>query len=161
MSDVDTWMDLALQEARAAADQGEVPVGAVLIRHGEVLARAHNLTEQAVDPTAHAEMLALRAAAETLGDWRLDDTTLVVTLEPCPMCVGAIVLARVERLVYGARDPRYGACGSALELPPTALTPHLREIRHAHRADECGAVLQDFFRGLRQQGSTAADKVQK
>lgn len=150
MSDIDTWMDLALEEARLAASEGEVPVGAVVVCDGAVIARAHNLTEQADDPTAHAEVLALREAARCRGDWRLDGCTLVVTLEPCPMCVGALILARIDRLVYGARDPRYGACGSALQLPATALTPHLREVRHSHRADECSDVLRDFFRRLRQ-----------
>jgi len=147
---LDAWMELALEQAHAAEREGEVPVGAVLIRDGRVLSRAHNRTEQLADPTAHAEVLALRQAADDIGDWRLENSTLVVTLEPCPMCLGAIIWARVERLVYGTRDARYGACGSALSLPPTALTPHLREIRRGYRADECRELLQAFFRRLRE-----------
>lgn len=150
MGPVDSWMELALQEARAAADEAEVPVGAVLVQDDRVLAAAHNRTEQLDDPSAHAEILALREAGGATGDWRLENSTLVVTLEPCPMCLGAIIWARVERLVYAARDPRYGACGSALQLPDTALTPHLLEIRSGYRARESTELLQSFFRTLRQ-----------
>lgn len=142
-------MDLALDEARRAAEGGEVPVGALLIRGDRILGRAGNLTESADDPSAHAEILALRAAGKTTGDWRLEGTTLVVTLEPCTMCLGAIALARVERLVYGADDPRLGACGSAAPLVAPALAPHLKEVRRGVKAGECGALLTDFFRRLR------------
>ena len=108
-------MELALSEARAAAGQGEVPVGAITIVGGLVVASRHNEREGTSDPTAHAEMLALRDTAAALGSWRLSDVTVVVTLEPCPMCAGALVAARVARLVYGATDPRAGACGTALQ----------------------------------------------
>lgn len=146
---IDSWMAAALEEARAAAAAGEVPVGAVVAGPQGILARAHNRTEELADPAGHAEILALREAARCRGDWRLDGVTLVVTLEPCPMCLGAILLARVERLVYGATDPRFGACGSALELPPPAVAPHLREIRRGVRAAECGELLRGFFRQRR------------
>jgi tRNA(adenine34) deaminase len=148
-SGYDAWMQLAIDEARAAADEGEVPVGAVLLREGEVIGRGHNRTEQLDDPAAHAEILALREAGTALGDWRLEHSTLVVTLEPCPMCIGAIILARIERLVYGAADPRYGACGSAVELRTERLAPHLLETVTGVREQECGDLLRDFFRELR------------
>ena len=153
LPDIDAWMRLAIAQAGEAAAQREVPVGAVLLRDDEPIAVGHNRTEQFDDPSAHAEILVLREAGRISGDWRLDGSTLVVTLEPCPMCLGAIIMARVERLIYGARDPRYGACGSALELPDPALTPHLREVRHATHPDECGEPLRAFFRELR----TSAD----
>ena len=112
----DDVMDLALAEARAAAAEGEVPVGAVCLVDGKVVSRRHNERERGNDPTAHAELLALREAAVALGGWRLRDATLVVTLEPCPMCAGALVAARVGRLVYGAADPKAGACGTLYNL---------------------------------------------
>lgn len=152
-SGYDVWMQLAIDEARAAAAEGEVPVGAVLLHEGEVIGRGHNRTEQLDDPAAHAEILALREAGAALGDWRLEHSTLVVTLEPCPMCIGAIIWARVERLVYGAADPRYGACGSAVELRTDRLAPHLLETVSGVREQECGDLLRDFFRQLRQQKS--------
>ena len=146
---LDTWMDLALREARAAEQEGEVPVGAVLIQGDQIVAAAHNRTEQLDDPSAHAEILVLREAGTATGDWRLEGSTLVATLEPCPMCLGAIIWARVDRLIYGAGDPRYGACGSALPLPSPALTPHLKEIRAGYQATESSQMLQRFFRDLR------------
>lgn len=148
-SGYDAWMDLALAEARSAAAEGEVPVGAVLILDGEVVGRGHNRTEQLDDPAAHAEILALREAGAALGDWRLERSTLVVTLEPCPMCIGAIQLARVERLVYGAADPRMGACGSAVDLRTEPVAHHLIETVSGVREEECGEVLREFFRALR------------
>lgn len=146
-------MDLALEEAHAAAAAGEVPVGAVLVRDGEVLGRGHNTTEADADPTAHAEVNALRAAARRVGDWRLEETTLVVTLEPCPMCAGALALARVARLVFGAPDPRLGAFGSVVDLSGRQASPHLLEVRGGVRAEECGELLQGFFRSLRDGGT--------
>jgi tRNA(adenine34) deaminase len=142
-------MGLALEEARAAAAAGEVPVGAILLRDGDVLGKGRNTTEDADDPSGHAEINALREAARIEGDWRLEGTTLVVTLEPCTMCIGAIALARVERLVYGARDPRLGACGSILDLTSAGIAPHLREVVGGIREMECGDLLRDFFRALR------------
>ena len=148
----DAWMQQAVEQAQDAAAHGEVPVGAIVLRNDTVIGRGRNRTEELADPSAHAEILALREAGAFTGDWRLEGTTLVVTLEPCPMCLGAIIQARIGRLVYAAADPRYGACGSALPLPPPALTPHLREIRHATHPDEGGAPLRDFFRRLRKRG---------
>ena len=147
--EVDAWMRLAIAQANQASEEKEVPVGAVVLRGGDLVAVGYNRMEQLSDPSAHAEILALREASCFAGDWRLDGTTLVVTLEPCLMCLGAIIMARVERLIYGARDPRYGACGSAIELPDPSLAPHLREVRHATHPDECGDLLRTFFRELR------------
>jgi tRNA(adenine34) deaminase len=146
---IDAWMQIAVEEAEAAATRGEVPVGAVVILDETIIGRGGNRTESDDDPSAHAEIVALREAGRTTGDWRLENSTLVVTLEPCPMCIGAIIQARVARLVYGAPDPRYGACGSALPLPPLELTPHLREIRHATHKETGGHLLREFFQRLR------------
>jgi len=145
-------MDLAVQEARAAATVGEVPVGAIVLRDGVVLGTGRNTTEEADDPSGHAEVNALREAARVEGDWRLEGTTLVVTLEPCTMCIGAIALARVEHLIYGARDPRLGACGSILDLTAAGIAPHLRDVEGGVREAECGELLREFFRALRQPG---------
>ncbi len=155
--DIDAWMRLAIVQANEAEEEGEVPVGAVVLRGGELIAVGHNRTEQLDDPSAHAEILALREAGRIAGDWRLDGSTLVVTLEPCSMCLGAIILARVECLVYGARDPRLGACGSAIQLPDPALAPHLREVHHATHDDECGEILRAFFRKLRDDGAEGTE----
>jgi len=149
LTDAESWMDLAIAEARTAAAIGEVPVGAIVLRDGIVLGKGHNTTEEADDPSGHAEVNALRAAAQVDGDWRLEGTTLVVTLEPCTMCIGAIALARVEHLIYGARDPRLGACGSILDLTDARVAPHLREVEGGVREAECKKVLQEFFRALR------------
>ena len=138
-------MDLALAEARAAAADGEVPVGAVVVADGRVVAARHNERERTGDPTAHAELLALRDAAAALGGWRLVDATMVVTLEPCPMCAGALVAARVGRLVFGARDPRAGACGSLYNLCVDPRLNHEVTVTEGVRASECGAVLTSFF----------------
>lgn len=149
LNEHDEWMLLALAEARAAEAEGEVPVGAIVVHEGRVVGRGHNRTEQLDDPAAHAEILALRQAGAALGDWRLEGATLVVTLEPCPMCVGAIIWARICTLVYGAADPRYGACGSAVDLTAPSLAPHLIERVPGVREHECGELLREFFRGLR------------
>lgn len=146
---LDAWMRLAIEQAEEAAADGEVPVGAIVVMNGKIMGRGRNRTEALDDPSAHAEIVALRQAGQAAGDWRLEGATLVVTLEPCPMCIGAIIQARVSCLVYGAADPRYGACGSALPLPPLELTPHLIEIRHETHAETGGRLLQDFFRRLR------------
>ena len=141
-------MALALEEARQALAEGEIPVGAVIARGETVVARAHNTRERALDPTGHAEMNALRLAAQKMGGWRLTGCTLYVTLEPCPMCAGAILNARIPRVYYGARDRAMGACGGVLNLymEPFALTPALVG---GILADECRAVLESFFRGIR------------
>lgn len=139
-------MGAALVEARLALGTGDVPVGAVVVGPGgEVVGRGRNAREATGDPTAHAEVLALRDAAERLGRWRLDDCMLVVTLEPCAMCAGALVLARVPRLVLGAWDPKAGACGSVHDLVRDRRLNHRVEVVGGVLADECGALLRDFF----------------
>lgn len=142
-------MGLALDEAAAATRHGDVPVGAVVLRDGEVIASRHNERERSGDPTAHAEVLALRDAAEVAGSWRLDGTTLVVTLEPCPMCAGALVAARVDAVVFGAADPKAGACGSLYNLCADPRLNHEAEVVAGVRADEAAALLADFFRQRR------------
>jgi len=143
------WMGEALKEARAAAARGEVPVGAVVVRDGAVLGRGSNQVEQLQDPTAHAEILAIGAAASAGESWRLDDATLYVTLEPCTMCCGAILLARVGRLVYGAPDPRAGAVASTARLLEGNPSRHGLEVVGGIAAEACGALLSDFFRERR------------
>lgn len=143
------FMALALDEARAAAAAGEVPVGAVLVRGGEVLVRAHNLREATADPTAHAEVLALRAGAAALGTWRLLGCTLYVTLEPCFMCAGALVNARVDRLVLGAPDPKAGAVGSLYDVLADRRLNHAVAVTAGVEAAACGEVLRTFFEDRR------------
>jgi tRNA(adenine34) deaminase len=136
----------ALEEARAAVSTYDVPVGAVVLDHaGDIIGRGHNAREATGDPTAHAELLALRAAAGARGGWRLDRCTLVVTLEPCTMCAGALVLSRVDRLVFGAFDPKAGAVCSLWDVVRDRRLNHRPEVLAGVLADECGAVLQEFF----------------
>ena len=142
-------MRAALDEAFAALLHADVPVGAVVVRDGEIIAARHNERELTGDPTAHAELLALRDAATKVGHWRLDDCTLVVTLEPCAMCAGAMVNARLGRLVYGATDPKAGAAGSRFDLVDSELLNHRIPRITGVLADECGQVLVDFFRARR------------
>ena len=142
-------MRLALQEAEAAAAHGDVPIGAVVVREGELLAAAGNERELRGDPTAHAEVLALRAAAEKTGSWRLDGTTIYVTLEPCPMCAGALVLARVPRLVYAAQDPRAGAAYSLYNIVQDPRLNHSMEVATGVLEGEASALLRTFFEGKR------------
>ncbi len=142
----------ALKEARRALAAGEVPVGAVLVgEDGRVLARAHNCPISLNDPTAHAEVLALRQAAERLGNYRLPGTTLYVSMEPCLMCVGALVQARLRRLVFGAADPKAGACVSLYRIPEDRRLNHRFEVTGGVREAECRALLQEFFRARRNQ----------
>ena len=143
------WMDRALEEAREAALAGEVPVGAVIVRDGQLVACGANAPIASQDPTAHAEIRALRAAARTLGNYRLPGVTLYVTLEPCPMCVGALVHARIARLVYAARDPRTGAVDSAFDLARSPQHNHRLEITGGIREDEASELLRSFFRARR------------
>jgi tRNA(adenine34) deaminase len=145
----DAAMQMAIEEAKLALEHGDVPVGALLIVDGQTVARAHNRREELRDPTAHAELLAVRDASQALGRWRLDDATLVVTLEPCAMCAGALVAARVRRLVFGAFDPKGGACGSLYNLCADPRLNHEVEVRSAVLAEECAALLSDFFSELR------------
>ena len=143
-------IQLALAQARQAAAEDEVPVGAVIVHNGAVVAAAHNGREQLRDPTAHAEMIAITQAAEALGSWRLEGCTLYVTLEPCPMCAGAIVQARIPRVVYGAIDPKAGAVESLYELLSDNRLNHRCEIERGILADECGDLLRQFFAAKRE-----------
>ena len=144
------YMNLALEQARKAGAQGEVPIGAVLVRDDQVLAQAHNFREVWQDPTAHAEMVVIREAATQSGSWRLTDVTLYVTLEPCAMCIGAIILARIPRLVFGALDPKAGACGSVLNVPAERRLNHRVEVIGGMLEQESQELLQTFFKNLRQ-----------
>lgn len=143
------YMEEAYREAQAAAAEGEVPIGAVIVRNGEIIARAHNRTEQDKDPTAHAEMLAIREAAALLGGWRLTGCSMFVTAEPCSMCAGAIVWARIEKLYIGTMDPKAGACGSVFNIPQDERLNHYVEIETGLMSEECSALMKDFFRKLR------------
>jgi tRNA(adenine34) deaminase len=142
-------MDVAIEQARSALDHGDVPVGAVVLRDGAIIAARHNERELTDDPSAHAEMLAIRDAAAVVGRWRLDDCTIVVTLEPCPMCAGAMVNARIGRLVYGAADPKAGAAGSLLNLVGDPRLNHRLSVVSGVEADRCGALLVEFFAARR------------
>ena len=139
------WMAEALREAELAASEGEIPVGCVIVRGGEIIARGHNLREQTGDPTAHAEVVAIRRAAQALGRWKLEGCTLYVTLEPCPMCAGAISQARIARLVYGASDPAYGCAGSVYRIPEDPAFTHFCPSDGGVLKDECRAELDAFF----------------
>jgi tRNA(adenine34) deaminase len=138
-------MRLALGEARQAFDEGEVPIGAIVVHGDQVIAAAHNQRETLRDPTAHAEMIAITQAAEALGSWRLLECTLYVTLEPCPMCAGAIVQARLPAVVYGAADPKAGACHTLYQITADARLNHQSIVLGGVLADECRAILQEFF----------------
>ena len=143
------WMREAIAEAEAAAAHGDVPIGAVVVHEGAVIARGHNRREVDCDPTAHAEILALRAAAGALGTWRLDEATLVVTLEPCAMCAGGAVLARLRRLVFGADDPRAGAVGALWDIPRDPRLNHTVEVVRGVEQQRCGDLLREFFAARR------------
>jgi tRNA(adenine34) deaminase len=142
-------MHAALREARASLARDEVPVGCVVVHDGMVVGRGHNQVEALQDATAHAEVLAIGAASNAMGSWRLSDCTLYVTLEPCAMCAGAIVLARLGRLVYGARDPKAGACGSVLDVIGERRLNHRVPVTAGVLEEECGELLREFFRGKR------------
>ena len=147
-------MELAIAEARLAVADGDVPVGAVVVADGVVVARRHNERERSADPTAHAELLALRDAAARLGRWRLSDCTVAVTLEPCPMCAGALVAARVGRLVFGAADPKAGACGSLYNLLADPRLNHDVQVEPGVLAERCATLLVEFFADRRGPGGT-------
>jgi tRNA(adenine34) deaminase len=149
MFDHATGMQLALQEAQKAFAKKEVPVGAVVVHEDRIVGRGHNLMETLQDPTAHAEMLAITAAANTLASWRLDECVLYVTLEPCFMCTGAILLSRIPTIVYGASDPRYGACGSAIQLAQHDRLDIRAELVSGILLEECSALIKAFFRTIR------------
>ena len=139
----------AIREAKLALAQGETPVGCVIARGGEIVARGHNLRQATGDPTGHAEIVAIRRAAEALGDWRLEGCTLYVTLEPCPMCAGAILMARLERLVYGAPDPVQGCAGSVYRITEDPAFTHFCPADGGVLAEECSVLLSGFFRCAR------------
>ncbi|HAG63182.1 tRNA(adenine34) deaminase [Kocuria rhizophila] len=142
-----SWMDLALSEAALTAASGDVPIGAVVLdADGRVIGTGRNRREEWGDPTAHAEVLALREAAAHRGEWRLEGCTLVVTLEPCAMCAGAVVLARVPTVVFGAWDPKAGACGSVFDIVRDPRLNHWVEVTGGVREDECAVLLREFFR---------------
>ena len=143
------WMAEALVEAEAAAREGEIPVGCVIVRDGQLVARGHNLREQTGDPTAHAEVVAIRRAAQALGCWKLDGCTLYVTLEPCPMCAGAVSQARISRLIYGASDPAYGCAGSVYRIPEDPAFNHFCICDGGVREAECRSLLERFFQNRR------------
>ena len=142
-------MRLALREASRAVEHDDIPVGAIVVHDGEVIGTGHNEREARADPTAHAEMIALRAAAEAVGSWRVLDSVLYVTLEPCAMCAGAIVLARVPRVVFGTTDPKAGAAGSVLDVLAEPRLNHRPQVESGLLAQECGDVLRAFFASRR------------
>jgi len=143
------YMGYALQEARRAFEAGEAPVGCVIVQDDRIIGKAHNQRETLQDPTAHAEVLAITQAAAQLGSWRLENTRLYVTLEPCPMCAGAIILARISEVYFGAFDPKAGVCGSLMDLLGDTRFNHNPQVTSGLMAEECGAVLSEFFRAIR------------
>jgi tRNA(adenine34) deaminase len=147
------YMLEALEEAKKAYDLGEVPVGAVVVKDGEIIGRGHNLTETQKDPTLHAEMIALRQAAQHLGGWRLIGCDMYVTVEPCSMCAGAIVWSRIEHLYIGTMDPKGGACGSVFNIPQEPRLNHYVEIETGIMQQECQDIMKTFFRELRKKRS--------
>jgi tRNA(adenine34) deaminase len=146
----DDWMRLAMHEAQLAGEAGEVPVGALVVCDGRIVGRGRNACERLQDATAHAEMIAITAASQAVGSWRLEDCTLYVTLEPCPMCLGACLNARVRRVVYGAREPKAGACGSVVDLRAPPGFNHRLDVAGGILAEDSGELLKGFFRALRE-----------
>ena len=155
------FMKEALKEARKAYDTGEVPVGAVIVHKGEIIGRGHNQNESANDPTAHAEMLAIKKAAKKLESWRLLDTEMFVTTEPCSMCAGAIVLARIPRLFIGTMDPKSGACGSLMNILQDERLNHTVEIHTGLLEEESSKLLKSFFQDLRDKKKSAKSKQEE
>lgn len=145
-----TYMQAAIEEAKKAQNLGEVPIGAVIVKDGEIIARGYNLRETSQLSNAHAEMIAIAKANEMVGSWRLEDCTLYVTLEPCPMCAGAIVQSRIPAVVFGAHDPKGGCCGTIYNLLDESKFNHRCELVSGVLEEECGQLLSDFFRNLRQ-----------
>lgn len=149
MKDDHYWMGLALKAAKKACARGEVPIGAVIVRDGKILGSGYNLRESKQDPAAHAELTAIRRAARRAGNWRLTGATMYVTLEPCVMCMGAAILARIDRLVFGCLDPKAGAAGSLYDLSNDTRLNHRFVVESGIRGDECSVLLSAFFRDLR------------
>jgi len=147
---LDRYMEMAIREAELAFDAGEVPVGAIVVVNDRIIGRGHNRTEGLHDATAHAEMIALTAAFEQFGDWRLENCTLISTLEPCPMCAGAAMLSRIETIVYGAPDPKFGACGSIVDIPSESKFNHRINVISGVRAEQVAAMMKAFFQQIRQ-----------
>ncbi len=146
------WMQIALTEAERALEKDDVPIGAIAVHKGEIIGRGYNRREADQDPTAHAEMIAMRQASQVVGYWRLEDVTLYCTLEPCAMCAGAMVLARLPRLVYATTDPKAGAAGSIMDITRHPSLNHKVEVEHGVFADEAAEQIRSFFRKLRAQG---------
>lgn len=146
---MEKYMKEALIEAQAAYDKGEIPIGAIVEKDGKIIGRGHNLTESSKDPTAHAEMIALRQAAQTLGGWRLIGCNVYVTAEPCAMCAGAMVWARIQKVYIGTMDPKAGACGSVFNIPQDSRLNHYVEIETGLMQSECSRIIKSFFRELR------------
>jgi len=155
MKDDEYWMGVALREAGKAGERGEVPIGAVVVRDGKILGRGYNLRESKDDPTAHAELIAIRKAAAKAGGWRLTGSILYVTLEPCIMCMGAILLSRVQRVVFGCYDPKGGAAGSLYDLSDDRRLNHRVELVPRVLEQQCGSILSGFFRDLREKKKKA------
>lgn len=153
-SEDEKFMKLALREAKKAYDEDEVPVGAVIVKNGKIIAKAHNQKEAKNDTTKHAEITAIQKASKKLNNWRLEETTMYVTLEPCTMCVGAIIGARIKRLCFGALDEKTGACGSVLNIPKEYKFNHVVEVEPKIMEKECVDIMQDFFRELRKKKQT-------
>jgi tRNA(adenine34) deaminase len=146
-------MKVAIDQAKIAEENGDVPIGAVIVHNDTIIAKAYNQREQLKDPTAHAEIIALTQAAAYLESWRLNGCTIYVTLEPCPMCAGALVLARIDRLVYGCDDPKTGACGTLYNIVQDSQLNHRLEVTSGVLANECSQVLQEFFEKRRDEDS--------
>jgi tRNA(adenine34) deaminase len=147
--DDERYMKMAIEQAQIAEENGDVPIGAVIVHENQIIGKSYNQREQLADPTAHAEIIALTQAAAALETWRLNGCTIYVTLEPCPMCAGALVLARLERLVYGCDDPKAGACGSLYNIVYDERLNHRLKVTSGVMADECSQLLQDFFQRRR------------
>lgn len=153
----DFFMKEAIKEAEKAFAAGEIPIGAIVECNGRIIGRGHNLTESLKDPTAHAEIIAIREAAENLGGWRLLNSDIYVTTEPCAMCAGAIVLARLKSVYIGTKDPKSGACGSLMNIPQDNRLNHNTEIYYGILEQECSQMMRDFFKDLRKQKSDLND----
>jgi tRNA(adenine34) deaminase len=143
------YMGYAIREATRAMEQGEVPVGCVIVHDGQIIGKGHNQRETLQDPTAHAEVVAITAAASSLGSWRLENTQMYVTLEPCPMCAGAIIMSRIPAVYFGAHDPKGGCCGSLMNLLDDDRFNHTPELQGGLMAEPCGELLKTFFREIR------------
>ena len=159
--DDNKFMKEALKEAIKAYNENEVPVGAVIVKDGKVIARAHNQKETKLDTTKHAEIIAIQKASKKLKNWRLEDTTMYVTLEPCTMCIGAIIGARIKKVCFGAMDEKTGACGSVLNIPKDHKFNHIVEIESGIMEKECKEILQKFFKNLRRVKSKKEGKYGK